>query len=59
MGAKECIASGRAVLGIEFGSTRITKYNKMVLLSIFFLYNSSCRKLGIYKSQISFKCFNR
>ena len=23
MGAKECIASGRAVLGIEFGSTRI------------------------------------
>ena len=23
MGAKECIAGGRAVLGIEFGSTRI------------------------------------
>ena len=23
MGAKECIASGKAVLGIEFGSTRI------------------------------------
>ena len=23
MGAKECIANGKAVLGIEFGSTRI------------------------------------